>query len=158
MLDIVYIIVYIIAMYIDVVPNRTSRPAILLRESRRHGSRTIKTTLANMTNWPPALVATIRLALQGATLVPKEEVFAIERSLPHGHVQAVLGTLRQLDLECLLAAKRCRERDLVVAMVVQRLIAPCSKLATTRQGRQQAIFSNTSSSGWKEGQTMNRLF
>ena len=74
-----------------------------------------------------------RLALQGAPLVPKRTVFAIERSLPHGHVQAVLGTLRQIGLDTLLASKRCRERDLVVAMIVQRLIAPCSKLATTRE-------------------------
>ncbi len=120
-------------MYIDVVPNRNSRPAVLLRESRREGKKTVKTTLANMTDWPDEVVSAIRLALQGETLVPKEALFAIERSLPHGHVQAVLGTIRQLGLEELIASKRCRERDLVVAMLVQRLIAPCSKLATTRE-------------------------
>ena len=120
-------------MYVDDVPNRNSRPAILLRESRRQGKKTLKKTLANMTDWPQDLVATIRLALKGETMVPKNGLFAIERSLPHGHVEAVLGTIRALGLEDLIASKRGRERDLVMAMIVQRLIDPCSKLATTRQ-------------------------
>lgn len=120
-------------MYVDDVPNRNSRPAILLRENRRQGTKTLKKTLANMTNWPRELVDTIRMVLKGETMVPKDGLFAIERSIPHGHVEAVLGTLRQLGIEDLLASKRCRERDLVVAMIVQRLIAPCSKLATTRE-------------------------
>lgn len=120
-------------MYIDVVPNRNSRPALLLRQSRRQGNKTIKKTLANMTTWPMALVDTIRLALQGETLVPKEGLFAIERSIPHGHVQAVLGTVRRLGIDGLIASKRCRERDLAVAMIAQRLVDPCSKLATTRE-------------------------
>ena len=120
-------------MYIDTVPNRNSRPAVLLRESRRQGKRTAKITLANMTGWPSEVVSAIRLALQGETLVPKESLFAIERSLPHGHVQAVLGSIRQLGLDEIIASKRCRERDLAVAMIVQRLVAPCSKLATTRE-------------------------
>jgi transposase len=120
-------------MYVDDVPNRNSRPAILLRESRRQGKKTLKKTLANMTDWPKDLVATIRLALKGETLVPKNGLFAIERSLPHGHVEAVLGTIRELGLEDVIASKRRRERDLVMAMIVQRLIDPCSKLATTRQ-------------------------
>jgi transposase len=120
-------------MYVDDVPNRKSRPAILLRESRRQGKKTLKKTLANMTDWPQDLVATIRLSLKGETLVPKNGLFAIERSLPHGHVEAVLGTMRELGIEDLIASKRRRERDLVMAMIVQRLIDPCSKLATTRQ-------------------------
>jgi transposase len=120
-------------MYIDTVPNRNSRPAILLRESRRQGKKTIKKTLANMTDWPEDLVAAIRLAIRGETLVPKEGLFAIERSLPHGHVQAVLGTIGKAGLAELIASKRCRERDLVIAMIVQRLLDPCSKLATTRE-------------------------
>jgi len=120
-------------MYIDTVPNRSSRPAVLLRESHRQGKKTVKITLANMTDWPSEVVGAIRLALQGETLVPKESLFAIERSLPHGHVQAVLGSIRQLGLDAMIASKHCRERDLVVAMIVQRLVAPCSKLATTRE-------------------------
>jgi len=66
-------------------------------------------------------------------MVPKEGLFGIERSVPHGHVEAVLGTIRRLGIEDVIASKRCRERDLVVAMIIQRLIAPCSKLATTRE-------------------------
>jgi len=120
-------------MYIDVVPNRNSRPAILLRESRRHGKKTIKKTLANMTNWPKELVDMIRLAVQGETMVPKSTVFSVERSVPHGHIQAVLGTIRKLGVDTLVASKRCRERDLVLAMIAQRIVDPCSKLATTRQ-------------------------
>ena len=120
-------------MYIDVVPNKNSRPAVLLRESRRLGNKTLKKTFANMTDWPKELVDTIRLALQGETMIPKEGLFAIEHSIPHGHIEAVLGTIRRLGIENLIASKRCRERDLVVAMIVQRLINPCSKLATTSQ-------------------------
>ena len=120
-------------MYIDEVPNRKSRPAILLRESRRQGKKTVKVTRANMTDWPEDLVNTIRLALKGETMVPKDGLFAIERSIPHGHVEAVLGTVRRLGLDHVIASKRCRERDLVVGMLVQRLIDPCSKLATVRE-------------------------
>lgn len=120
-------------MYVDDVPNRNSRPAVLLRESRRQGQKTIKKTVANMTDWPPELVAAIRLVLKGETLVPKEGLFAIERSVPHGHVEAVLGTMRRVGIEDVIASKRCRERDLVMAMIAQRLLDPCSKLATTRE-------------------------
>ena len=121
------------AMYIDIVPNRNSPPAILLRETRREGDRIVKTTIANLSKCPIEAVEAFRLALKGVALVPHEEAFAVERSIPHGHVEAVLGMMRQLGLETLLAARPCRERDLVVALLVQRLIDPCSKLATTRQ-------------------------
>jgi transposase len=120
-------------MYIDIVPNRKSPPAVLLRESRREGGKMVKTTIANLSKCPPEAVEALRLALRGVELVPKEEVFAIERSTPHGHVQAVLGLMRQLGIEALLASRPCRERDLVMAMIAQRLLDPCSKLATTRQ-------------------------
>jgi len=104
----------------------------LLRRSWREGKKTIKTTLANMTDWPKELVDTIRLAVRGETMVPKDAVFAIEQSVPHGHVQAVLGTINKLGIDNLIASKPCRERDLIVAMIVERIIHPCSKLATTR--------------------------
>ena len=80
---------YTVTMYIDIVPNRKSPPAILLRESRRVGGRIVKTTIANLSKCPPEAVQALRLALRGVQLVPKEELFAVERSLPHGHVQAV---------------------------------------------------------------------
>jgi len=120
------------AMYIDIVPNRNSPPAVLLRESRREGGKMVKTTIANLSQCPPEAVETFRLALRGVELVPKDDLFAVERSLPHGHVQAVLGLMRKLGVDALLASRPCRERDLVMAMVAQRLLAPCSKLAATR--------------------------
>ena len=119
-------------MYIDVVPNRKSKPAILLREGWREGKRTPKRTIANLSHWPDEDVEALRLLLKGKKLLPKDEVFSIERSTPHGHVQAVLGVMRKLGVDTLLASRSCRERDLVMAMIAQRLLDPCSKLATTR--------------------------
>ena len=119
-------------MYIDTVPNRGSPPAILLRESSREAGKIRKRTLANLSSWPPAQIEALRRVLRGETLVPAEEVFETVRSRPHGHVAAVLGTLRQLGLESLLGAKRTRERDLCVAMLVARILEPRSKLATAR--------------------------
>jgi transposase len=119
-------------MYIDEIPNRNSPPAILLRESRRENGKMVKTTIANLSKCPRQAVEAFRLALSGVELVPKEDFLAIERSIPHGHVQAVLGMMRRLGVDNLLASRPCRERDLVMAMIAQRLLDPCSKLATTR--------------------------
>jgi transposase len=119
-------------MYIETVPNRNSRPAILLREGRREGKRTIKRTLANLSDWPEQQVETLRRALRGETLVSPQDLLTTAHTFPHGHVEAILAMIHQLDLGAVISSKRCRERDLVVAMVVQRLIDPCSKLATTR--------------------------
>lgn len=120
-------------MYVEKVPNRNSPPAILLRESYREGKRVLKRTLANLTDWPAHLVEGLRTLLQGGTAIKHfEESFDIVRSLPHGHVAAVLGTLRKLGLEKLIAAKRSPERDRVVTMIVARLLDPRSKLATAR--------------------------
>jgi len=120
-------------MYIDIVPNRNSPPAVLLRESQRQGRRTVKTTIANLSSCPPEAIDAFRMALRGVEMVPKEDLFRIERSLPHGHVQAVLGMMRRLGIDTLLASRPSRERDLVLAMIAQRIVSPCSKLATTRQ-------------------------
>lgn len=119
-------------MYIDEVPNRKSPPAILLRECWREGKRVRKRTLANMTRWPKPVVDAIRKALKGERLASVDDVFAIERSLPHGHVEAVLAMMRRFGLDSLISSRRCRERDLVVAMIAERIVHPCSKLATTR--------------------------
>jgi len=119
-------------MFIDIVPNRNSAPAILLREAWREGKKVRKRTVANLTGWPRDKVEALRRVLKNEPLVAPEEAFAIEQSLPHGHVEAILGTIRKLGLERLISSVRCRERDLVVAMVAERLIHPCSKLATTR--------------------------
>jgi hypothetical protein len=119
-------------MYVEVVPNRDSRPAILLREGWREGKKVCKRTVANLTGWPAQKVEALRRVLKDEPLLGPHDAFAIERSWPHGHVGAVLETIRQIGLEKLIGAKRSRERDLVVAMILERLITPCSKLATTR--------------------------
>jgi hypothetical protein len=121
------------AMYIESIPNRTSPPAILLRESFRDGGKVKKRTLANLTDWPAELVEGLRALLKGGKVVSAEGGgISILRSLPHGHVMAALGTLRAIGLDRLLGPTGNRCRDLVVAMVVSRLIGPASKLATAR--------------------------
>ena len=119
-------------MYVEIVPNRNSRPAILLREGWREGKKVCKRTVANLTDWPARKVELLRRVLKEEPLVSPTEAFAIERSLPHGHVEAVLEMIHHLGLDTLISAKRTRQRDLVLAMIVERLIRPCSKLATTR--------------------------
>lgn len=120
-------------MHIERVPNRNSPPAVLLRQSYREGGKVRKRTLANLSKLPEEAVEGLRILLKGGTAVGKlEEAFEIVRSRPHGHVAAVLGTVRKLGLEQLIATERTRERDLVVAMIVARIIDPRSKLATAR--------------------------
>ena len=119
-------------MYIDIVPNRNSPPAVLLRESYREGGKAKKRTLANLSKLPMEKVELLRRVLRGDKLIAPGELLEVERSLPHGHVEAVLGTIRRLGLGGMISSRPCRERDLVVAMVAERLIHPCSKLATTR--------------------------
>jgi transposase len=119
-------------MYIEAVPNRGSPPAILLREGWRDGKKTHKRTLANLSEWPPHKIDLFRRLLRDEMLVSPAALFDTERTLPHGHVEAVLGMIRKIGLETVIAAKGSRERDLVVAMIAERLLHPCSKLATTR--------------------------
>jgi len=119
-------------MYIERVPNRGSRPTILLRQGRREGSRVIKRTLANLSDWAEERIEALRRVLAGERLVGVDELVSIERSVPHGHVEAILGTIHKIGLDVLIASKRSRERDLVLAMIAERLIAPASKLGTTR--------------------------
>jgi transposase len=125
---------YNVPMYIESVPNRNSPPCILLRESYREGGKVKKRTLANVSAWPPEIVTGLRLLLKGGSVVEQsvEDLVEVTRSLPHGHVAAVLGTLYTLQLDRMIAATPCPERLLVVAMIVARIIAPRSKLATAR--------------------------
>lgn len=121
-----------VPMYIEKVPNRNSPPAVLLREGWRVGKKVRKRTIANLTSWPAEKVEALRRLLKGERLICPGEAFAIERSLPHGHVAALLAMARKIGLDRLIAAKPCRERDMVLAMIVERLIRPASKLATSR--------------------------
>jgi transposase len=130
-------------MYIDVVPNRASPPAILLREAWREGKRIRKRTLANLSHWPQHKVEALRAVLKGDALAAGSgDSFEILRSVPHGHVAACLGTLRRVGLDSVLARKRSRQRDLCVAMVVGRLIEPRSKLALVRSFAEQTLSSS----------------
>jgi hypothetical protein len=120
-------------MYIEAVPNRNSPPALLLREAYREDGKVKKRTLANLSKWPRDLVEGLRTLLKGGRVVaPGTDAVVIRRSLPHGHVAAVLGTARRIGLDRILAAKASRRRDLVMAMICARLIAPMSKLATAK--------------------------
>jgi hypothetical protein len=119
-------------MYIETVPNRNSPPAILLREGWREGKKTVKRTLANLSSWPAQKIEALRRLLRDETLVSPQQLFTTQRTLPHGHVQAVLSAFRKLGLAALLSRKACRERDLVMGMIAQCLLDPCSKLAITR--------------------------
>jgi transposase len=129
-------------MYIAKIPNRSSPPAILLRESYRDATKVKSRTLANITHWPDEKIQTLRRVLRGDTLVSPEDAFEIRRTLPHGHVLAVLGTLRQIGLDHLIYSKPSHERNLVVAMIVARVIEPGSKLATARGLNDETAFSS----------------
>ena len=129
----------IVVMYVVRVPNRGSPPAILLRESYREAGKVKNRTLANLSSWPEAKVDALTRVLKGQPppAAPLEEAFEITRSLPHGHVAAVLGTARQLGLEELIDPAPSRHRDLVTAMAVAQVIAPDSKLAIARGLREE---------------------
>lgn len=130
-------------MYVARVPNRGSPPAVLLRESYREAGKVKNRTLANLSAWPEAKVDALSRVLKGQ-LAPAavEGTFEITRSLPHGHVAAVLGTARQLGLEELLDPAPSRQRDLVTAMAVAQVIEPDSKLAIARGLRAETATSS----------------
>jgi hypothetical protein len=129
-------------MYVTRVPNRGSPPAILLRESYRENGKVKTRTLANLSRWPEHKVEKLARALKGLPAAADlSEAFAITRSLPHGHVAAVLGSARALGIEEQIPA-RSRRRDLVTAMLVAQVIAPGSKLATARGLRAESATSS----------------
>jgi hypothetical protein len=128
-------------MYIEAVPNRSSPPAILLRESYRQDGKVRKRTLCNLSDWPTAHIEGLRGVLKGGTVIAAEhDAFTVTRSLPHGHVAAALGTAHKIGLDRILGPEepapakaggnRCR--DLVLALLVGRILDPTSKLAAAR--------------------------
>jgi Transposase DDE domain len=123
-------------MYVERVPNRSSPPAILLRESYRDGDKFKKRTLANLSDWPAAKIEALRRVLRDEAVAPTDhQALTLLRSLPHGHVAAALGMLRKLGLDRILSQggrQPRREVALCKAMMVARLIDPASKLATAR--------------------------
>src|SRR5688572_19040979 len=123
---------YYVAMYVESVPNRNSPPAILLREATREGRKIRKRTLANLSAWPAPQVEALRRLLKGEALVPASSALRITRSLPHGHVAAVLGTIQRLGLDRDIDAASSRQRNLTLAMIAARVLEPRSKLALAR--------------------------
>ena len=130
-------------MYIETVPNRGSRPAILLREGWREGKRVRKRTLANLSDWPQAKIDALRAVLKGAPAgTAPEDAFEIRRSRPHGHVAAVLGSVYRLGLDRMLDRGRSDQRDIIVALIVARIVDPRSKLATVRGLHEETLSSS----------------
>src|SRR5579863_498109 len=132
-------------MYVATVPNRSSPPAILLRESYREHGKVKTRTLANLSHLPAPQIAALRSALAGALPAassPLPEAFVIARSLPHGHAAAVLGCLRNLQLDSILDPGPSRHRDLVIAMIAARILEPVSKLATARDLHSDTLHSS----------------
>ena len=130
-------------MYVTRVPNRGAPPAVLLRESYREGGKVKNRTLANLSSWPEAKVEALARALKGqAPAADLRGAFEISRSLPHGHVAAVLGTLRSLGVEELISPVPSRQRDLAAAMITAAVIDGSSKLATARGLRAETAASS----------------
>src|SRR5436305_411898 len=120
-------------MYVAIIPNRGSPPAILLRESYREGGKTKNRTLKNLSDWPAERIEQLRAVLRGEQLLPATDAIEIVRALPHGHVLAALGAARRIELDALLPRRAPqRRRDLALALIVARLLDPAAKLATAR--------------------------
>ena len=132
-------------MYVATVPNRNSPPAILLRESFRHNGKVKTRTLANISHLHAHQIDALRLALAGSLPVATAslpDAFFISRSLPHGHAAAALGCLRNFQLDFILDPVPSRDRDLVIAMIVARILDPASKLATARGLHSETLHSS----------------
>jgi len=119
-------------MYIATVPNRGSRPTIIIREGYREGGKVKNRTIANITHWPTEQIEALRLVLKGKRVAQVDKVFEKIASRHHGHVHAALTAVQRLGLDRLIAAKPCRERDIIVGVLIARICEPDSKLAMTR--------------------------
>ena len=128
-------------MYVAVVPNRNSPPAILLRESFREHGKVRSRTIANLSHWPGAQIEALRQVLKGETPSAAASAFDITRSRPHGHAAAVLGTMQRLGLPALLDVSDSRRRRAVLALIASRILEPGSKLATSRALREETCHS-----------------
>jgi transposase len=129
-------------MYIESVANRNSPPCILLRESYRQDGKVKKRTIANLSDWPTDLVENFRLLLKGGTVMERiDESFDILRSRPHGHIAAVIGSLRKTGIDQMIGGKGLKEHALNIAMIAARIVDPQSKLATARGLNDETMFS-----------------
>jgi len=119
-------------MYIANIPNRGSKPTIIIREGYRENGKVKNRTIANITHWPKEKINALRLVLKGKKIALVDELFEKLSSKHHGHVNAVLKTVKKLGLDKIISAKSCRERGIIVAAIVARICEPDSKLAMTR--------------------------
>lgn len=119
-------------MYVAIVPNRNSKPAVLLRESYREDGKVKNRTVANLSHLPPEMIEILKLVFAGKKVIPAGEGVQTDRTLPAGHVRAILGTMKKLGIPELLATRDSRERDLVLGMIAERILYPTSKLGTVR--------------------------
>jgi hypothetical protein len=124
-----------------IVTTRNGREYVsyLLRRNYRDGATVRHETLGNISHLPPRLIDVVRRGLAGEEFLSTREAMQTTRSLPHGQVEAVLGTIRRLGLDSIIASRRCRERDLVLAMIAGRLLCACSKLASARTWRSTTL-------------------
>jgi len=131
------------SFHVDVIPNKRGRDSILFRQSWREGNRVRKKTIANLTDLSPVVIDGIKAVVGGGVAFPSiDRAVSIRRSLPHGHVAAILGTCHNLGLQRILHRNRSRERDLALAAIVARVIRPDSKLATARRLSPQSADSS----------------
>lgn len=137
MLDYTAISCHRVLMYVAVVPNRNSPPAILLRESFREHGKVRNRTIANLSHWPATQIEALRQVLKGETPTAASSAFDIIRSRPHGHAAAVLNTIARLGLPELLDPSDSRSRRAVLALIASRILEPGSKLATSRALREE---------------------
>ncbi len=131
-------------MHVAVVPSRQRSgeySSVLVRQSYREGGKVKHRTLANLSKLPTAAVDAVRAILRGEQVGPLAESFEILRAVPHGDVLAVLGELRRLGLDKLIAARPRRQRELSVAMIASRILEPGSKLATVRSWANSSLAS-----------------
>jgi len=135
----------------------TEYTTTLLRRSYREDGKVKNETVGNLSHLPGWVIDGLRAMLAGRRLVDLDEEFEIVRSLPHGHVAMVLGVLRDLDLERVISRERSRERDLVVAMICQRLIGPGSKLSMTRLVTETTLASELELSEVKEAELLSAM-
>ena len=129
-------------MYVETIPNRGSRPTVLLREAWREGKKIRRRTVGNITALPENQIEQIRRTLKGEQLVSSDDAFEILRTRPHGHVAAVVGTLHKLGLPEILSTRKHRKRQLALAMIAARILDPCSKLATAQKVDPHALSSS----------------
>jgi Transposase DDE domain len=147
-------------MHVDTIRRRHGEREYvshLVRRSIREGARVRKETIANLSGLPAEAIEAVRRVLAGETLLAPGEAFRIERSLPHGHVAAVLGTARRLGLERLLGRERTRERDLCLALICQRLVRPGSKLSATRQFELSTLGEELQVAGASEAELLSAM-